>query len=168
VVAYKDCLARFGFELIEYLIKSNGGELLVLDRIESSPQQELLQDLTAIFTVFSCRNPEIRKLRRYTDKIKKNNPPLEIKGNLYCHTIPEVELCGDFKEIKNALEQFKTAGFEPEYVLKPSIIPFLNETSLYGYLSVKKTIKGMGGKVKGTIGRFPRNAKCISFEDAKT
>lgn len=69
VVAHKDRLARFGFELIEYLIKSNGGELLVLNRVESSPQQELIQDLTAILTVFSCR---MHGLRRYTNKIKKD------------------------------------------------------------------------------------------------
>lgn len=69
VVAHKDRLARFGFELIEYLIKSNGGELLVLNRVESSPQQELIQDLTAILTVFSFR---MHGLRRYTNKIKKD------------------------------------------------------------------------------------------------
>lgn len=69
VVAHKDRLARFGTELIEHLVNTNGGELLVLNKTVHSPEQELTQDLLAILTVFSCR---MHGLRRYTDKIKED------------------------------------------------------------------------------------------------
>lgn len=70
VVAHRDRLARFGFELLEYLVKQNGGEIVVLDRTEHSPQRELVDDLLAIVTVFSCR---IQGLRRYRTEIKKDS-----------------------------------------------------------------------------------------------
>ena len=42
VVAERDRLCRFGFELIDYLITKNGGEIVVLDQIECSPEGELV------------------------------------------------------------------------------------------------------------------------------
>ena len=55
VVAYRDRLARFGAELIERLIEQNGGELVVLNRVTYSPQEELAEDLHAILNKFSAR-----------------------------------------------------------------------------------------------------------------
>ncbi len=55
VVAHRDRLVRFGFELFEYLIEHNGGELVVLDNPVRSAEQELSEDLLAILHVFSCR-----------------------------------------------------------------------------------------------------------------
>ena len=69
VVAHRDRLCRFGFELIESMFKQNGGEILVLDKTELSPQQELTEDLLAILHVFSCR---MHGLRRYTNQIKED------------------------------------------------------------------------------------------------
>ena len=69
VVAHRDRLCRFGFELIEWMFERNGGEILVLDKSELSPQQELTEDLLAILHVFSCR---MHKLRRYENKIKED------------------------------------------------------------------------------------------------
>jgi predicted site-specific integrase-resolvase len=69
VVAHKDRLARFGTEIIEFLISENGGELMVLDKNELSPSQELTQDLLAILTVFSCR---MHGLRRYSKQIEED------------------------------------------------------------------------------------------------
>lgn len=69
VVAHRDRLARFGFELVEYLVQQNGGELLVLDQTSSSPQRELVDDLLAILTVFSCR---MHGLRRYRKEIQED------------------------------------------------------------------------------------------------
>jgi putative resolvase len=69
VVAHRDRLARFGFELIEYLVKQNGGEILVLDRVVHSPQSELVDDLLAIITVFSCR---VQGLRRYRHQVEED------------------------------------------------------------------------------------------------
>lgn len=56
VVAYKDRLARFGFELIETIVQKAGGEIKVLDnQIYKSKEDELAQDLLAIIHVFNCR-----------------------------------------------------------------------------------------------------------------
>lgn len=76
VVAHRDRLARFGFELIEFIIKQAGGEILVLDRTEHSPERELTEDLMAILTVFSCR---MHGLRRYCTQIQKDKD-LSVKG----------------------------------------------------------------------------------------
>jgi predicted site-specific integrase-resolvase len=68
VVAHKDRLCRFGFELIEWIIKRSGGELMVLQHNELSPESELTKDLLTILHVFSCR---MHGLRSYKDKISK-------------------------------------------------------------------------------------------------
>ena len=69
VIAHRDRLARFGIDLIRYLIEQNGGELVVLDQTEHSPQEELTSDLLAILHVFSCR---MHGLRNYRDQIKED------------------------------------------------------------------------------------------------
>lgn len=69
VVAHKDRLARFGSELFEYLLQHNGGELVVLDQAECSPERELSDDLLSIIHVFSCR---MHGLRRYAAQIKED------------------------------------------------------------------------------------------------
>ena len=45
VVACRDRLCRFGFELIQYMVEQNGGEILVLDQTVHCPQTELTADL---------------------------------------------------------------------------------------------------------------------------
>ncbi len=56
VVAHRDRLARFGVDLIAFLIERNGGELVVLDQpVEPSREAELTADLLAILHHFSCR-----------------------------------------------------------------------------------------------------------------
>lgn len=67
VVTYRDRLCRFGFDLIEYVINSSGGKILVLNQLETSPQEEMVKDLTSIIHVFSCR---LYGLRRYKKTIK--------------------------------------------------------------------------------------------------
>lgn len=67
VVAHRDRLCRFGFDLFKYLVEQNGGELVVLNQSEHSPEHELTQDLLAILHVFSCR---MHGLRRYSNQIK--------------------------------------------------------------------------------------------------
>jgi predicted site-specific integrase-resolvase len=69
IVTHRDRLCRFGFELIEYLIAKNGGEILVLDGVKNSPQQELTEDLLTIFHVFSCR---MHGLRYYSKQIEED------------------------------------------------------------------------------------------------
>lgn len=69
VVAHRDRLCRFGFELFEFLFEQNGGEIVVLNKSEVSPQQELTEDLLAILHAFSCR---MHGLRRYANQIKED------------------------------------------------------------------------------------------------
>ena len=69
VVAYRDRLARFGTELIETLLERNGGELVVLNQRDLSPEEELTADLIAILTVFGAR---VNRLRRYRKEIKED------------------------------------------------------------------------------------------------
>ncbi|MCY7337520.1 MAG: IS607 family transposase [Chamaesiphon sp.] len=71
VVAHKDRLARFGVELIEWILQSCGSELLVLNQSISDPQRELTEDLLAIIQIFSCR---LYGQRRYTNnKMSKDS-----------------------------------------------------------------------------------------------
>jgi len=55
IIFYKDRLMRFGFELIEYMANINGCEIEVLDSTEKTEQEELVEDLVQIVTVFSCK-----------------------------------------------------------------------------------------------------------------
>lgn len=55
VVLYKDRLLRFGFELVEYIANLYGCEIEVIDSTEKTEQQELVEDLVQIITVFSCK-----------------------------------------------------------------------------------------------------------------
>ncbi|MEA5582601.1 IS607 family transposase [Nodularia harveyana UHCC-0300] len=69
VVACRDRLARFGFELIQYMVEQNGGQIVVLDNTVYCPQSELTSDLLSILHVFSCR---MHGLRKYSKKIKED------------------------------------------------------------------------------------------------
>ena len=55
VVTHKDRLCRFGFELVEFIIASKNGKIVVLDQQKSSPEKELVDDILQIITVFSAR-----------------------------------------------------------------------------------------------------------------
>ena len=70
VVAYKDRLARFGYDLIKRVVNRAGGRIVVLNEVSLSPSGELTQDLLAILHAFSCRLCGVRK---YREEIKANN-----------------------------------------------------------------------------------------------
>lgn len=74
VVSHKDRLARFGFEIIEFLITKNGGEILVLDKyVAISKQAELTADLLAILHHFSCRMHGQRSKGKKDSNLSNNN-----------------------------------------------------------------------------------------------
>lgn len=55
VIAHKDRLCRFGFDLIEYMVTKAGGKITILDNTENkTSEQELTDDLLSIIHVFSC------------------------------------------------------------------------------------------------------------------
>lgn len=86
VVLHKDRLLRFGFELVEYIAELHNCSIEIIDNTEKTEQQELVEDLVQIITVFSCRLQgkranKARKLVRELidtdgDRYDKNN-----KGN---------------------------------------------------------------------------------------
>jgi excisionase family DNA binding protein len=56
VVTHKDRLCRFGYELINRIIREHSnGKIMVLDQKKTSPEEELVNDLISIVTVFSSR-----------------------------------------------------------------------------------------------------------------
>jgi putative resolvase len=76
VVACRDRLCRFGFEIFEFMAEQNGGSIVVLDQAVHGPETELTADLLAILLfetlrehVFSCR---LHGLRSYSQKIKED------------------------------------------------------------------------------------------------
>ena len=69
VVAHRDRLCRFGFDLAKWVVERNGGKVVVLDDVQSSPERELVTDLVSIVHVFACR---IHGMRKYASQIAKD------------------------------------------------------------------------------------------------
>ena len=80
VVAYRDRLCRFAFELISWMLQINGVKLLVLNEgmdhgaCEPGGQAELAEDLLAIINVFNCR---VNGKRKYGGKGDSKGPKTE-------------------------------------------------------------------------------------------
>lgn len=68
IVAHKDRLCRFGFELIKNLCDLNNCELLVVNVEQLSPEQEMVQDLMTIIHCFSSRLYGLRNYRKTLQK----------------------------------------------------------------------------------------------------
>jgi len=51
VVAHRDRLCRFGFDLAKWVVERNGGKIVVLDDVQSSPERELVADLVSIVQI---------------------------------------------------------------------------------------------------------------------
>jgi len=70
VVAYRDRLTRFGFELIEELIKKySSGKIKILNEKEHiEPEEELIKDMMSIMNVYVAK---MNGLRKYNKKEKK-------------------------------------------------------------------------------------------------
>ena len=70
VVLYKDRLVRFGFELIENICEFKSVDIEVIDSTEKSEEQEVVEDLVQIITVFSCRL-QGKRAKKTKDMIKE-------------------------------------------------------------------------------------------------
>lgn len=55
VILYKDRLLRFGFELIENICNRYNCSIEIIDNTPKTEEQELVEDLVQIITVFSCK-----------------------------------------------------------------------------------------------------------------
>ena len=70
VVAYKDRLSRFGYDLIELLVvEYSKGKITVLNKREINSQEEIMEDLMQIMNVYVAK---INGSRKYSKNIKKN------------------------------------------------------------------------------------------------
>lgn len=74
VVLYKDRLLRFGFELVEYIASLYYCDIEIIDNTEKSEQQELVEDLAQIITVFSCKlqGKRANKARKLVKELIEN------------------------------------------------------------------------------------------------
>jgi len=64
IIAHKDRLCRFAYDLIEQLLSKRGCQIIVANQQSLSPQQELVEDLMAIIHCFSCRLYGSRSYRK--------------------------------------------------------------------------------------------------------
>lgn len=55
IVLYKDRLLRFGYELVEYIASLHNCTIEVIDTTEKTEEQELVEDMIQIVTVFSAK-----------------------------------------------------------------------------------------------------------------
>ena len=70
-VTYKDRFIRFGFEWFENLCKQHQTDIVVLNNEETSPDKELVEDLTSIVDAFSCRLYGLRKCKKVIKEDKE-------------------------------------------------------------------------------------------------
>ena len=68
VIAHRDRLSRFGFDLINIIVQKSGGKIIVIDdERNKSTEQELSEDLLSIVHIYSCRQMGKKK---YKNKIQ--------------------------------------------------------------------------------------------------
>lgn len=79
VVLYKDRLVRFGFELIECVCKEFNVDIEIIDSTQRTDEQELVEDMIQIVTVFSCRLQGKRANK--AKKILKEMESIEVSKN---------------------------------------------------------------------------------------
>lgn len=71
LIAHKDRLVRFGFDLLKHLALEQGCEIVVVNQETLSPEQEMVEDLLAIVHTFSCR---LYGIRKYKKQLKEDYP----------------------------------------------------------------------------------------------
>ena len=69
-VTYKDRLARFGYELIEWLVTKNSNGKIIIENNEEpvTPQEEIVKDMSSIMKVYEDK---IHRLKKFMKEIKK-------------------------------------------------------------------------------------------------
>jgi hypothetical protein len=125
VVAHRDRLCHFAFDLIEYILRLNGTKIIVVHSNDdtsssASDANELAQDILAINTVFICRmqgrrSAENRKRRRNEQGTgQKGETQSRIYAQLHSE---ETEDRGIDEELEGAgLPECKAEGLDKEMV----------------------------------------------------
>ena len=75
VVLHRDRLLRFGFELLENLCKKYGTTIEIVDNTLKTEEQELVEDLVQIITVFSCKlqGKRVNRMKKVIEELKNEN-----------------------------------------------------------------------------------------------
>jgi len=75
VILYKNRLLRFGFEIIENLCNKYGTTIEIIDNAEKTEEQELVEDLIQIVTVFSCKlhGKRANKAKKMINELLEND-----------------------------------------------------------------------------------------------
>ena len=76
IIAFKDRLTRFGYEMIEWIIKekSNGTIKILNNNEELTPTEEISKDIIAIMNVYVAKINGLRKYKKQiTDELKEKN-----------------------------------------------------------------------------------------------
>ena len=63
-ITYKDRFVRFGFDWFERFCNHYNCEIVVINNPDTSPHQEIIEDLISIIHVFSCRIYGLRKYKK--------------------------------------------------------------------------------------------------------
>ena len=80
VVAHRDRLCRFAFELLSFIFKQHDTQLIVLNQSENkSSTQELTDDILSIIHVYSCR---AMGKRSYKNKKNQDLPQQKTDSNV--------------------------------------------------------------------------------------
>jgi predicted site-specific integrase-resolvase len=68
VVTHKDRFIRFGYDWFEKFCMKFNTRIVVVNNEDLSPQEELVQDITSILHVFSCRLYGLRKYKKQIER----------------------------------------------------------------------------------------------------
>lgn len=77
-ITYKDRFVRLGYDWFETLCRKHNTEIVVLNNVETSPDQEMVDDIASIVDIFSCRLPGLRK---YKSKIANDKSLTDGENN---------------------------------------------------------------------------------------
>ena len=78
VIAYKDRLCRFGFELFEWICTKNQTKIIILNPVTQTDDrtQELAEDLLSIVTVFVAKNNGLRASKNRQQRMSNSEQKL--------------------------------------------------------------------------------------------
>jgi putative resolvase len=68
IIAHRDRLIRFGYEWFEAFCERHGTKIVVINGDKLSPENEMVEDLLAIVTVFSARFHGLRSYRKVIER----------------------------------------------------------------------------------------------------
>ena len=68
IITHKDRFIRFGYDWFEKFCMKFHTTIVIVNKEELSPQEELVQDIVSILHVFSCRLYGLRKYKKQIER----------------------------------------------------------------------------------------------------